>query len=72
MRACMHAELAPFRGHDEQAMIASDELAAEDGDDVPEMRTPRRSNSAHYGCSRHALRYLLRRLGLDVQVRGSC
>ena len=45
-------------------MISSDEIAAEDGEEPPAMRTPRRSNSAHYGCSRHALRYLLRQLGL--------
>ena len=49
----------------EQAMIASDEIAANDGEAPPAMRTPRRSNSAHYGCSRHALRYLLRTLGLQ-------
>ena len=50
-------------------MISSEEMAEEDGDPLPEMRTPRRSNSAHYGCSRHALRYLLRKLGLREQER---
>ena len=28
-------------------------------------RTPRRSNTGHYGCCRHALRYLLLRAGVD-------
>ncbi|KAL3933816.1 MAG: hypothetical protein SGPRY_000114 [Prymnesium sp.] len=50
------------------AMVASQERAAREEEEVSPMRTPRRSNSAHYGCSRHTLRYLLRRLGLTEQA----
>jgi nucleoredoxin len=45
----------------EQAILKSDDLrdAAGEGDSV-HFRTPRRSKSAHYGCVRHTLAYLLR------------
>ena len=48
----------------DQAMIHTDAATAAAGDRAPEMRTPRRSASSHYGCVRHALRYVLRLHGV--------
>ena len=45
--------------------LAQWEAAAKaDGVEPPPARTLRRSNSGHYGCCRHALRYLLQRSGV--------
>jgi len=46
----------------EQALLRSNARA----DEPPEMRTARRSGSAHYGCVRHTLRFLLRGFGVSV------
>ena len=53
----------------EQAMIHSDELRDEGNEEVQPYRTPRRSKSAHYGCVRHALSYILRVHGVTLPSR---
>ena len=50
----------------EQAMLRSSGAAA--APDADEMHTPRRSTSAHYGCVRHTLRFLLRIFGAGVDA----
>ena len=49
----------------EQALLRSDELRNAEGAQLP-MRTPRRSKSAHYGCCRHAINYMLCALGVPA------
>ena len=47
----------------DQAVLKSDEIST----GPPDFHTPRRSRTAHYGCVRHALRYL----GVDISVPGA-
>ena len=58
----MTSDDLPHQDSLEQALLRSNARA----DEPPEMRTPRRSRSAHYGCVRHTLRFLLRGFGVSV------
>ena len=51
----------------DRAIAETDGDAIADGGQPPPMRTLRRSSSAHYGCCRHALRYLLECAGAPAE-----
>jgi nucleoredoxin len=54
----------------DRAVAKWDAACAERGAEPPPARTLRRSDSGHYGCVRHALRYLLQRSGAsDAECR---
>ena len=63
----LYEVLLPFLSGDslDRSMAKWETEAAQLGLPPLPYRTPRRSNTGHYGCCRHALRYLLLRAGVD-------
>ena len=63
----LYEVLLPFLSGDslDQSIATWDAEAERQGLPPLPYRTPRRSNTGHYGCGRHALRYLMQRAGVN-------